>query len=307
MTIDVIIDDHTFPVIHLHGKTVDIVFIHQHFQNFQFQFLELGISVRSLTQSDNFYILMYCHIFYSAGDFFDSVDFDFCPQFWHFDQINIQSRHHDHYGSIGVLARRHKIPIFANAPTWKRIRDDNTSGRHVTGKIDPDLIRVTDTLFTGSTVTLGSLTIASFPVPHDCPGTVGYRISLGGRTAVVMTDLGYIPRELEDEVLGASVILLESNHDLQMLRTGPYPGYLKNRILSNSGHLSNDAAGQFAVKLARGGTGRIYLGHLSKINNTPGQALATVTRHLIDASITPNRDVELLVAQRETLSTPTRW
>ena len=215
--------------------------------------------------------------------------------------------HHDHYGSIGVLARRHKIPIFANAPTWKRIRDDNTSGRHVTGKIDPDLIRVTDTLFTGSTVTLGSLTIASFPVPHDCPGTVGYRISLGGRTAVVMTDLGYIPRELEDEVLGASVILLESNHDLRMLRTGPYPGYLKNRILSNSGHLSNDAAGQFAVKLARGGTGRIYLGHLSKINNTPGQALATVTRHLIDASITPNRDVELLVAQRETLSTPTRW
>ncbi|MBQ1456124.1 MAG: MBL fold metallo-hydrolase [Thermoguttaceae bacterium] len=221
--------------------------------------------------------------------------------------IFITHGHHDHYGSIGVLARRHKIPIYANAPTWQRIRDDNTSGRHVTGKIDPDLIQVTDTLFTGPTVTLGALTITSFPVPHDCPGAVGYRVRLGGRTAVVMTDLGYIPRELEDEVLGASVILLESNHDTQMLRNGPYPGYLKNRILSNSGHLSNDAAGLFAVKLARGGTGRIYLGHLSKVNNTPGQALATVSRHLIDARITPNRDVELLVAQREILSAPTRW
>lgn len=221
--------------------------------------------------------------------------------------IFITHGHHDHYGSIGVLARRHKIPIFANALTWKRIREDNDSGTHITGKIDPDLVQVTDTLFLGRTVKLGAVTVTSFPVPHDCPGAVGYRVSLGDRTAAVMTDLGYIPRELEEEVLGASVVLLESNHDMRMLKTGPYPGFLKNRILSNTGHLSNDAAGLFAVKLARRGTKRIYLGHLSANNNTPQKALETVSLHLRNAHITPNQDIDLLVAGRDTLSVPTRW
>lgn len=214
----------------------------------------------------------------------------------------ITHAHNDHLRGAGVLSRRYHLPIYASGGTWREIERWNALG-----EIAPENIRVFDSKRTQIDTPFSFIQVECFPLPHDTPEPVGYRFSLGGKTAVVATDIGYITPEIQEAAGFADMILLESNHDLDMLKNGSYPWPLKRRILSNYGHLSNDAAGLFAVELVKNGVSRIYLGHLSQENNRPQLALETVAGRLSRSRIDPERDVELLVARRSSPSEPARW
>ena len=119
-----------------------------------------------------------------------------------------------------------------------------------------------------------------------------------------MTDIGHVTDEMLSAVLGAGAAVIESNHDVEMLRLGPYPQRLKARILSRRGHLSNDDCGELAVRLWQSGARRIVLAHLSKENNTPVAALRTVGEALMNSGAVPGRDVELSAASPDEISGP---
>ena len=120
---------------------------------------------------------------------------------------------------------------------------------------------------------IGGVSVTAFHTPHDTDESVGYRVEGGGVFALA-TDMGHVTEEVFDALSGADTVLIESNHDEEMLRYGPYPVYLKRRILSDSGHLSNACCADLARKLALGGTRQIILGHLSRENNSPAIAMS---------------------------------
>ena len=132
----------------------------------------------------------------------------------------------------------------------------------------------------------------------DAKESVGYRIESDAGSLAVLTDTGFVTDEAHDAALGADMLLLESNHDVVMLKNGGYPYYLKQRILSEYGHLSNDAAAEFAIECVRAGTSDILLAHLSDENNSPQLAEYTVGRALQSSGLS----VRLAAAPRDTIS-----
>jgi len=137
--------------------------------------------------------------------------------------------------------------------------------------------------------------VTSLRTPHDTPESVGYRLTAAGKTLAFATDCGCLTRELVEGTAGADIAVIEANHDVEMLINGSYPEYLKRRILSQRGHLSNDDCGRLAVILGQGGTRRLVLAHLSRENNTPQAALRTVSDALRQAGAQPG-DVEVGLA-----------
>lgn len=129
-------------------------------------------------------------------------------------------------------------------------------------------------------MTVGPFELVAFPTPHDTPQSAGYRVSADGISVAVATDTGCVTEAMLRHLRGTSIAMIEANHDVEMLRTGPYPPYLKRRILSSRGHLSNDDCAMLAAELAASGTRQIVLGHLSRENNRPSVAEQTVRRAL---------------------------
>ena len=214
--------------------------------------------------------------------------------------ILVTHEHADHIQSVGVLSRRYRIPIYATEGTWETMEE-----KRLIGRIAVEHRRV---LVPGHGCGIGELGVVPFQIPHDAAQPVGYRFRDGnGMTAVVATDLGYLSPAIEAACLNATVALIESNHDVEMLRSGPYPKDLQERILGNRGHLCNEAAAQLATTMIRHGTRRIYLGHLSQENNHPAVAIRTVRRILKESGIDLNRDCSLSVADRHLSSEPTRF
>ena len=150
----------------------------------------------------------------------------------------------------------------------------------------------------GDALTVGSLRALPFRTSHDARESVGYRIESDDGSLAVLTDTGCITDEAHDLALGADTLLLEANHDVEMLTTGPYPYPLKRRILGEYGHLSNEAAAEFAVECVRAGTSDILLAHLSGENNTPSLAEYAVGRALQARGLS----VRLAAAPRDTIS-----
>ena len=141
--------------------------------------------------------------------------------------------------------------------------------------------------------------ISCFDTPHDTVRSCGYKVKTGdGRTCAVCTDLGHITETVDRNITGCDLVLLESNYDEKMLKEGPYPYYLKERIRSEHGHLSNIDCAEQAAKLIRSGTKHIILGHLSQENNRPIIADKTVENNLV--GFVRNRDYILEVAPVET-------
>ena len=140
----------------------------------------------------------------------------------------------------------------------------------------PDISPLLRPLCPGDAQAFGPLTVTAFATSHDAPGSMDYRFDCGGASAGILTDTGYVTPEAETALAGVELLLLESNHDVEWLQSGPYPYPLKRRILSDRGHLSNDAAAEFACRMAGRGTRQFVLVHLSKENNTPVRALDTV-------------------------------
>ena len=187
------------------------------------------------------------------------------------DAVLVTHEHIDHIYGVGVLARRYGVKVAANERTWNAMADK-------LGKID-DAQRVVLSKNGGSTAesefTLGDLDIQAFPVPHDAAATVGYSF-IGKRGKVtVATDTAYVSNELRRQCAGSAAVLIESNHDIEMLKHGPYPQHLIARIASKHGHMSNVDCAAFFAELAQSGTRAFILGHLSKDNNLPEQALST--------------------------------
>lgn len=199
--------------------------------------------------------------------------------------ILITHEHTDHVSAVRVFAKKYNIPVFASAGTLSALSDK--LGETKTYRMERDL-------------QIADMTINSFATSHDCSEPLGFRIKTAdSRTVVVSTDLGYISEEVENGLLGADFAVIESNHDLDMLRTGPYPYYLKNRILSTKGHLSNKECAKMLPKMAKSGTTRFILAHLSKDNNLPSIARNEALKALCSQNLTENQDFTLSVATPE--------
>ncbi|GFP78221.1 MBL fold metallo-hydrolase [Clostridium fungisolvens] len=205
------------------------------------------------------------------------------------DGIFITHEHSDHIKGIGVLSRKYNIPIYANEATWNAMENQ-------VGKIKEENIRIIDKR---STIEVKDLEIKCFNIPHDAAGPMGYTIRSKGRSVSVATDFGTFTEEIKENIKDSEVILLESNHDIQMLKYGPYPYPLKRRILSEIGHLSNEDCGKAIVDILRGDEPKkIILGHLSNTNNHPDLAFQTVLNVLNDNNIKDGKDVYLTLADR---------
>lgn len=206
--------------------------------------------------------------------------------------ILVTHEHTDHSAGAGVLARKLDVPLYATRGTWEGM------GKRP-GKLKPEQKLEVEY---GMDFYIGDLNIQPFPIPHDCLCPCGYAFSAGGLRAAIATDIGCVKSDWMDAVTGSDIVLLESNHDVDMLMAGPYSYELKRRIRGTKGHLSNEDAGHVAVKLARTGTSQVILGHLSKENNFPELALETVKGILAENDVRPGQDLCLEVARRDGLT-----
>ena len=181
--------------------------------------------------------------------------------------IFITHEHSDHTHGLGVLTKKRPIPVHLTEASAKALAPAKDSPLWACLVTHP--AEYTVSLEDGCEV-------EAFAAPHDSVCCVGYRITCCGGTVGVATDLGYVTQRVYDRLLGCEAVILESNHDRDMVKNGPYPAALKQRILSGGGHLSNDDCAEVAGALARGGTKAILLAHLSQENNTPEAAVHTV-------------------------------
>ncbi|MGI6183660.1 MAG: MBL fold metallo-hydrolase [Candidatus Fimadaptatus sp.] len=197
--------------------------------------------------------------------------------------ILISHEHSDHIRSCAGLARRHLLPVYASAETLAAI-NSKSSGRGIPN----EGMRA---ISAGQDFYIGDIGITPFKTPHDAACSLGYRLDAGAASVAIATDIGRISDRWLSAIEGAQLVMLEANHDEDMLRAGPYPDSLKRRILSDRGHLSNAACARAAVHLARTGTRVILLSHLSEQNNTPRLAYDTVCAALLSEGIRPGRDI----------------
>ena len=187
--------------------------------------------------------------------------------------IFITHEHSDHVAGLKVLTQKTGLPVYGQKKTLQRLSD--------AGKIAPSS-PVID--MSGIAINCGGSQVSCFNTPHDTIQSCGYRIHTSDdKYCAVCTDLGHITPEVDAALTGCRLVLLEANYDEYMLRTGPYPLYLKERILSQNGHLSNDSCAEQISKLLQRGTTHFLLGHLSQDNNRPAIADKTVSQRLAGA------------------------
>ncbi|MBU3091067.1 MBL fold metallo-hydrolase [Clostridium sp. CM028] len=204
------------------------------------------------------------------------------------DGIFITHEHSDHIKGAGIISRRYNIPIYANENTWEAMKIK-------IGKIKENNIKIIN----NNSVDIKDMHIINYNISHDAAAPIGYALYSGNKKACIATDLGYFSDEVKNMIKDADVILLESNHDVEMVKFGPYPYPLKRRILSNMGHLSNDACGKAIVEIMNDKQKHIFLGHLSKTNNYPDLAYQTVVNILKENHIEIGRDISLNLARRD--------
>lgn len=175
--------------------------------------------------------------------------------------IFVTHEHSDHVSALRVFAKKYGCTVHASEGTLNALLRNG------------DLDGVKYSLAV-SGVQLATMTVRPFRTSHDSRESLGFTVSDGDSKLAVISDTGYITNEIMNAALGSDLVMIESNHDVNMLRTGPYPYVLKQRILSPLGHLSNDACAETVAELYRNGTTRFVLSHLSRENNDPAVAYA---------------------------------
>ena len=202
--------------------------------------------------------------------------------------IFITHEHSDHIGGLKTILKKYRIPVLANRNTLCGITE-----------YAPDL---DDSLFcelpTGATAAAGDFSVTSFSCMHDSSECVGYVITTGNGKIGVCTDLGQVTDTVATALSGCRAVVLESNHDADMLMNGAYPYSLKQRIAGPCGHLSNQQCGDILPDLVRSGAQQVFLAHLSKENNTESLCLCTAENRLRLAGIRCGEDVRVQVAPR---------
>lgn len=203
--------------------------------------------------------------------------------------VLVTHEHTDHISGLRVLLGRLKVPLYAHGAVLQRLSYEGAV---------PEGQRMVP-LDGGERFTIGSLTVDSFDTPHDSVHSLGYRVyTPDGRSMAVATDLGYISDTVRECLTGADLVLLESNYDKNMLSVSSYPYYLKRRIASNTGHLSNEDCATELIRLVRLGTTRFLLGHLSQNNNLPQIAYQTAACAFVSGGMKEGIDYTLAVAPR---------
>jgi len=183
--------------------------------------------------------------------------------------ILITHEHIDHIRGARIIARKYDIPIYLNPATHQ-------ASKTILGNI-PQI----EYFSTGRPFTLNELTVEPFSLPHDAYDPVGFNFYMGQIKISIALDLGYVTKLVKERVQGARLIILESNHDAEMLKIGPYPWPLKQRISSKLGHLSNEVSSNLLAEIAHGQLVGVILAHLSEINNDPALARLTAENSLM--------------------------
>ena len=209
------------------------------------------------------------------------------------DAILLTHEHADHIAGLKVLCQRHQIPLFCNRLTREALAVElpNFAGWKI--------------FSTGETFTLGDLVIDSFSLPHDASDPVGFVIHAGPQTIAFITDLGYVTKLVLERVKGVTLMVLETNHDVNLLQNDTIrPWSVKQRILSRHGHLSNDAAADALPHLVSSSLERLYLAHLSRDCNNPALAHRTIQKKLDHLSAS---HIDVSVAEQHKPAPTVHW
>ncbi|GAK48520.1 metallo-hydrolase [Secundilactobacillus oryzae JCM 18671] len=201
------------------------------------------------------------------------------------DALFVTHEHSDHRKAVGILARRYpQLNVYANKGTWDamgtKIGEVATEQKNL---FAPD-----------TTLSLGDLDVESFSVSHDAAEPQFYSFHHAGKSFVILTDTGYVSEHVEGTIKDADAYLMECNHDLEMLRQGSYSWPLKQRILGERGHLSNEDGAETMMDVLGNHTKRIFLGHLSQENNIKSLAHLTVTSMMTNHDYGVGHDFQLL-------------
>jgi phosphoribosyl 1,2-cyclic phosphodiesterase len=204
------------------------------------------------------------------------------------DAIFVTHEHHDHIHGVGVVSRRCQIPVYSNYKTVK-------AGEKLLG----NLFKHSE-FETGGSIQLQELDIRSFAISHDAGDPVGFCINNGKTIIACCTDTGKVSRLVQQRLVGCNVLILEFNHDLQMLKEGPYPLALQQRVRSDHGHLSNNDAAAFLQTLIHDQLQYVVLAHLSATNNHPHLAMMAARSVIENSRVTTN--LQLRVATQNVAS-----
>ncbi len=200
--------------------------------------------------------------------------------------IFLTHEHIDHIKGLKVFTKQHAVPVYASTEVLEFLTSN-------------DLVHHSSCLHSISDckISLGSMELTAFKTPHDSVGSVGYNIhTQDGLKLAVATDIGEVTSIIKEKLSGCDMVVLESNYDEMMLKTGPYPYFLKQRISSNHGHLSNDCCAGLAGELIRTGTSKFILAHLSKENNQPTLAKLALSSQLEGMGFAAEKDFSVMVA-----------
>jgi phosphoribosyl 1,2-cyclic phosphodiesterase len=206
-------------------------------------------------------------------------------------RILITHDHADHIKCVGSMSHDFQLPVFATRTVHEGIDRNFCVVRKVSGELR-------QYLEPGVTVQLGEFSVTPFTVPHDSSDNVGYMIEVQDTTFCVITDAGRVTDEMAQYIRRAEHLVIEANHDREMLKQGPYPEYLKERITNGSGHLNNEACAQAIATNMCEHLRHVWLCHLSEENNHPELARKTVESILRSYGIVVGKDIELEVLKR---------
>lgn len=209
--------------------------------------------------------------------------------------IFVTHEHADHIAGLRVILKKYDIPVYATEGTIAGIRASDKNGEMLGARFIPVEV--------DKEITVGDMILNPMCISHDANEPCGYRVFSEGKKIAVATDLGCYTDYTVECLKGCDALLLEANHDIRMLQTGPYPYQLKRRILGDSGHLSNEKSGELLCRILHDNMKGVFLGHLSKENNLPELAFETV-RVEIDMGENPyhSSDFNIMVANRSEIS-----